>query len=163
MSIEEIDVNLQEIDVNLQEIDVSEGIVLGLGQTNLNESVEDIEDIEEINEDDECDDESIYENKYIHHSLDEIQAKIQKRIHKIDKINKKGILRKLSPHHLIKEQSKKLEDIMQNGGDTDFIIDHLEILIFYLDQLDDVTESFRNIYMTLVELNEAKQEHRKNV
>ena len=44
--------SIEEVDIKLQEDDVSEGIVLGLGQTNLNENVEDIvEDIEEINVD----------------------------------------------------------------------------------------------------------------
>jgi Na+/phosphate symporter len=138
MSIEEINIDLKEEDNEQNDIVLEKPVHEYYEDDNISE------------------DASIYENRYAHNSLEQIESKIQKRLSKINKINKRGILRKLSPHHLVKEQSKKLEEMIEYSGDIDFVIDHLESLIFYLNQLDDMSEVLRNIYVTLVELNEAK-------
>lgn len=112
-----------------------------------------IYDVEETMEDD--DDMSSYENRYAHNTKEEVQEKIKRRLGKLKKILKRNMLRKLSPLDLIREQSKKIENMVDDEYSCELVLDEIEILVFYMDEILQAGSIIGDINVDLSELNEA--------
>ena len=63
--------------------------------------------------------------------------------------------RKLSPLDLVKEQSKKIENMIDNDYSCELVLDETEILVFYMDEILQACSIIGDINVDLSELNEA--------
>jgi hypothetical protein len=141
MSIEEI---------SLDAMVLSESVDINLIQPQVRQMEESMEQ-----DDDENDDMSSYENRYAHNTKEEVQEKIKRRLSKLKKLLKRNILRKLSPLDLIKEQSKKIENMIEGEYSCDLVLDETEVLVFYMDEILQACSIVGDINVDLSELNEA--------
>jgi len=143
MSIEEI---------SLDSMVLSESVDLDLLQQEI-QKLNSTDDVEESMEDD--DDMSSYENRYAHNTKEDIQEKIKRRLGKLKKILKRNMSRKLSPLDLIREQSKKIENMIDNEYSCELVLDETEVLVFYMDEILQAGSIIGDINVDLSELNEA--------